>query len=164
MTKPSYRDEQNRYRTQSLFKEFYIKGKYSPVFTLKEFDDGELPSMRSLFLEYNDPTGYQFALDVLGSYEHWLKLCALKWFKADYLNKWLDELEVKLKSEGLRKINTVAAGDSAQAFNASRYLAEKGWEPKKGRPTKADIKRAATIGAEVESRVNSDLERLRVVK
>lgn len=164
MTAPSYRDEQNRYRTQSLFKEFYIKGKYPAVFTLKEFDDGELLSVRRLFLEYNDPTGYQFAIDVLGSYDHWLKLCSLKWFQADYLNKWLHELEIKLKSEGLKKINSVAAGDSAQAFNASKYLAEKGWEPKKGRPTKADIHKAAIIGAEVELRVSSDLERLRVVK
>lgn len=168
MTRPSYRDKQNRYRTQSLFKEFYVGGKrgetYPPVFTLKEFDDGDLPSLRQLFLSYNDPTGYKFALDVLGSYEHWKKLCSLKWFNEDYLQSWLEELEIKLTSEGLKTINDVAAGDSAQAFNASKFLVSKGWTPTKGRPTKADIKKAAHIQAEVEDRVSDDLSRLKVVK
>ena len=169
MTNPSYRDKQNRYRTQSLFKEFYLGStgtgeRYPPVFTLKEFDDGDLPSMRQLFLSYNDPTGYQFSIDVLGSHDHWQKLCSLKWFSENYLQAWQTELEVKLMSEGLMKIKAVAAGDSAQAFNASKFLADKGWLPKKGRPTKEQVKRAAHQQAEVKDRVSSDLERLTVIK
>ena len=168
MTRPSYKDEQGRFRTQSLFKEFYIGGdrgkKYPAVFTLKEFDDGELPSMRRLFLSYDDPTGYQFAIDVLGSYEHWKRLSSLSWFADEHLVKWQDELTVKLKSEGLKKITAVAAGDSAQAFNASKFLVDNGWNPKKGRPSKEAIRKEAAIQAGVEGRVSDDLERLSIVK
>ena len=72
-----YKDTTGRWRTKSLFKEMY-QDKFKPVFTLKEQDiiegDTYFPSMRKLFLSYNDPTGYQFAHEVLGSYEHWKKL------------------------------------------------------------------------------------------
>lgn len=163
-----YKDRQNRYRTQSLFKEFYQKGTkaelYPPVFTLKEFDDGDLPSMRQLFLSYNDPTGYSFAINVLGSYEHWKKLCQASWFKEDHLARWMDELEVKMMSDGIRGVVSTAEGDSAQAYNASRFLVDKGWLPKKGRPTKESIRKEAAMQAEIKGKVAGDLLRLTVVK
>ena len=61
--KPPYKDKLNRWRTQSLFKEFYTPNReeYPPVFTLKEYDETQadgaiLPSMRQLFFLYNHPT------------------------------------------------------------------------------------------------------------
>jgi hypothetical protein len=151
-----------RWRTQSLFKEFYLNA-LEPVFTLKEFDDGDLPSIRQLFLAYNDITGYHFAKEVLGSYEHWKRLVALPWFK-EHLDDWLIELEVRAEADALKRIREVSQGESGSALPAAKYLANKGWITKKGRPKKEDIEREAKIAAGVEAEVEGDLERIRVVK
>ena len=172
VNKPPYKDSRGRWRTQSLFTEFYSpqkrKEKYPPIFTLKEYDETDdegnvIPSMRQMFLSYDDPTGYQFAKAVLRSYEHWKRLTSQKWFMS-HLDGWLEELEIKLKSEGLKKVKDVAVGESAQAFQASKFLISKGWEVSKGRPKKAEIERQARIQAGDEAEVEEDLERIRLVK
>lgn len=160
--KPPYKDKMHRWRTQSLFKEFYLNA-LEPVFTLKEFDDDGLPSIRQLFLSYEDPTGYMFSKEILGSYEHWKKLVSLPWFK-EHLNDWLIELEVKMESEAIKRIREVSKGESGSALPAAKYLADKGWMVKKGRPKKEDIEREARIAAGVEAEVEGDLERIRIVK
>jgi hypothetical protein len=166
---PPYKDVMGRWRTHSLFRESYQPQDegLEAVFTLGEEDieyEGRiLPSMRKLFLSYNDPTGYQFAKEVLGSYEHWKRLCKASWFQA-HLSTWLEELEVKLMSSSIRKIKDVAGTDTAQAFNAAKYLAERGWVPKKGRPSKDAIQREARIQAQVEEAVEEDAQRLQLVK
>ena len=167
--KPPYKDKLNRWRTQSLFKEFYTPNReeYPPVFTLKEYDETQadgtiLPSMRQLFLRYNDPTGYAFSKEILSSYEHWRKLCSLPWFQ-EHIEAWKAELEVKLISAGLLKLKEIAQGTDGSALKASTYLIEKGWESKKGRPKKEDIDRAAKIAAGVEAEVEEDLQRIRLV-
>lgn len=163
-----YKDNQGRFRTQSLFKEFYLSGdrgtEYPPVFTLKEYDDTDsegntLPSMRQLFLSFNDPTGYDFAKEVLGSYDHWKRLCKINWFR-EHLDAWLEELEVRSTSNALKIAKGVAEGESSQAFSAAKWIAERGWEPKKGRPRKADIEKQARIHAKVQEEVDEDFNRI----
>jgi len=161
-----YLDKMNRMRTKSLFKESYIpedRNNLTPVYTLKDHDD--LPSMKQLYLSYEDPTGYQFAIDHLGSFPHWQKLCKSKWFKA-YKEQWDEELEIRLLSKSLRKVNELSQGGTAQAFNAAKYLADKGWVPKKGRPTKASIEAEKKKAAQLEEELEDDFDRinLRVVK
>ena len=164
MSEAPYKDKMGRWRTQSLFKEFYLSNRdeYPPVFTLKEYEDGGLPSMRQLFLSYNDPTGYMFAKEILRSYEHWRKLCSLAWFQ-EHLVMWKEELEIKLVSDGLLKLKELSKGTDGSALKASTYLIEKGWEPKKGRPKKEDIDKAARVAAGVEAEVEEDLQRIRLV-
>ena len=160
---PSFRDEMGRWRTQSLFFEFYIKGetgaKYPPVFTLKEREWQGLPSMKQLFLSYEDPTGYAFAIAVLGSYSHWKKLCTLKWFN-EHLSEWQDELEVRLRSKGLRNVVNVAKGTTASAFNASKWLADRGWAPKRGRPSATEKKAELKRQTQIEEAIEADAERM----
>jgi hypothetical protein len=172
---PPYKDKMGRWRTQSLFKEFYLNedrfvdGNYlPPVFTLKDYDDEDkdgnvLPSIKRLFLSYNDPTGYQFAKEVLGSYEHWKKLVANKWFQS-HLEGWLEELEVKLISESIKKIKDISKGDSAQSFNASKYIAERGWEPKTSPKKKIQAEREDRIAQAINSEIEEDWDRVRLVK
>ena len=161
--KPPYKDKMGRWRTQSLFKEYaHQSPSYAPIFTLKEFDDGEYKSFPKLFITFNDPTGYQFAKSVLGSYEHWMRLTSQKWFRS-HLDGWLEELEVKLASEGLMKIKRIADGGDQQALAASKFLVNKGWEASKGRPKKADILRAARIQGGIEAAVEEDMGRLKLV-
>ena len=165
---PPYKDKMGRWRTKSLFKEFYLNEEL-PVFTLKEADDtcnktgALLPSMRQVFLSFKDPTGYQFAKEVLGSYEHWKKLSRVSWFR-QHLEDWLEELETKLRSEGLEKIKEIAVGETGQAYQAAKFLANEDWKDKKGRPKKADIERKIREHAGIESEIEDDYERLRLVK
>lgn len=162
--KPPYKDSKGRWRTQSLFVEYQHQSpNYDPVFTLKEFEkDKKYISFPKLFLSFNDPTGYQFAKAVLGSYEHWMRLISQRWFRS-HLDGWLEELEVKLASEGLRKIKTIADGEGQQALAANKFLVNKGWEGVKGRPKKADIDRVARVQAGIEDAIEGDLERLKLV-
>ncbi len=166
--KPPYKDNRGRWRTQSLFVEYRYqtsknKEELFPIFTLGEFDKGEIISIKKLFLSFNDPTGYSFSKKVLGSYEHWQRLCAQKWFKP-HLDGWIEELEVKLTSEGLKQIKGIADGEGQQALAAAKFLVNKGWEATKGRPKQRDIDRAARIAAGIEAAVEEDLDRIRLVK
>jgi hypothetical protein len=157
---PPYKDKMGRWRCQTLFIEFGEHETLKPVFTLKEQHQGDYLSMRQLFLSFDDPTGYEFAKAHLGSYEHWKKLSASTWFK-QHLNSWIEELEVKLEAQSLRKIKELADEGS---FPASKFLVEKGWAPKRGRPKKEEVQRAAAVAAGVEAAVEDDLERIRLVK
>jgi len=164
MQQPPYKDKMGRWRTQSLFYEFYLKNEdYPPIFTLKEFDHEGLPSIRQLFLSFEDPTGYKFSKAILGSYEHWKVLAALDWFQA-HLQDWLVELEVKHQAEALRKIKEIADGEGNVSFQAAKFLAEQGWKSKRGRPSKAEIEQQVKVAAGVHAAVEDDLQRIRLVK
>lgn len=161
---PPYKDSMGRYLTQSLFLECYTgNDKYEPVFTLKEFDYQGLPSIRRLFLEYDDPTGYLFAKEVLGSYEHWKQLIKLQWFK-EHVDEWLIELDVKAQANALKKIKSISEQESNVAFQAAKFLAEQGWKNKRGRPSKQEIEHERKVAAGVDSAVEGDLQRIRLVK
>ena len=166
--KPPYKDQKGRWRTQSLFLEYkwqtnhVNKVPFDPIFTLGEFDKDGCVSFKNLFLSFNDPSGYRFAKEVLGSYEHWLRLCSQKWFKP-HLDGWIEELEVKLASEGLKQIKGIADGEGQQALAAAKFLVNKGWETTRGRPKKSDIDRAARVKAGIEAAVEEDLDRIRLV-
>jgi hypothetical protein len=161
------RDALGRYRTASLFKEssFTIKSKekYPPLFTLKPRDTDGLISMGKVFLELEDPTGYQVAIRLLGSYDHWKVLCKSKWF-TPHLQDWEEELEIKLQSQALVKIKEIAAGETSQAIQAAKFLNDKGWKPKRGRPSKEEREHAMKLTSKLEEAVSEDLERIRLVK
>ena len=91
-----------------------------------------------------------------------MRLISQKWFKV-HLDGWLEELEVKLASEGLMKIKDIADSGDTQAFAANKFLVNKGWEGTKGRPKKADVERVARVRAGIEAAVEDDLERIRLV-
>lgn len=163
-----YRDSKGRFRTQNLFVENYVSSDL-PVFTLKEQDheyNGVVyPSARRLFLECNDPTGYVFSQKYLGSYQHWLKLTESNAWFTKHLDSWLEELEVRHKALGYQKITEVATGDTGQAFNAAKFLAKEGWEPKsqketRGRPTKKEVQKNLRIETELEKQLKDDLDRV----
>lgn len=167
MSDIDYRDSMGRYRTASLFKEAYNtnadQDKYPPVFTLGARDKDGLVSMKRVYLELEDPTGYAVSQQLLGSYAHWKKLCEASWF-AEHLREWEEELEIKLQSRALLKVKEISLGDTAQAFQAAKFLNDKGWKAKKGRPTKAEKEAAVKKEAKLSDAVQGDLERIRAVK
>lgn len=133
---------------------------------LKDGSDREVtyPSLRRLYLETDDPTEYLFYTTYLDGLAHWEELLRCEWFKP-YISRWRKELELRLKSEALARIREAAKAGGKEVLALNRYLVEKGWEPKdgqtkKGRPTKADILRAAHEQAFTNNQVSSDFERL----
>lgn len=136
-----YKAENGIQLTQGLFYEF---NNVDAPFTLRSDDytsrrGNKYVSVAKLFIESVDE--YDAAIKILGSWEHWEKLCNLSWFTDGYttstgmvyggLNNWRNQM--KLRDESLAKsqlIDQVKTGNVA----ASRYLHEISTKQKAGRP------------------------------
>ena len=132
---------------QALFYEQTSSDKSSVIYTLKDDDHEGYPSLYRLYMSYNDPTEYQFAIDNLDSWKHWQDLCKCKWFQP-YHERWKEEMLIKIKSIALSRIMDAAENDPKSKFQANKYLIEKGWiekEPanKVGRTTNEKIRKQA---------------------
>lgn len=130
MVENKFKDVMRRWRTMSLFKELAVK-KDSILFTFE--------SARKLYIECNDPTGYKFSTTHLGGWAHWQKLRDSPAIRVE-IDKWEEELEVKLRAESVSNMMTLAVGE--RGYQANKFLIDKGWiEKKAGRPTKAAIQK-----------------------
>jgi len=134
---PTLKDSMGRFITSGLFKETAQgRGEYM-IWSLDE--------CRELYIVENDPTGYNFAMKHLAGYKHWLALKESPAL-AHHILLWEEELEVKLRAQGLQEIITTAKGD--KGYQAAKYLVESGWIKKTaGRPTKAAIKKESRLRA-----------------
>ncbi len=165
----SVRTPLGHYRTESLFLERWrpIDGQ-RPVYTLQH-DDREdprvpgrnIPSFQAAYVKLQDPTGYRAAKELLGSWKHWCKLKDTVWFK-DYLDEWNAEVLASLKAKGLATfLKEADGGDLKAAEWLINYTPDGPAEkPKRGRPTKADINKAAREAAEAERAEREDAARL----
>ena len=155
--------------TQALFFEMTSpedRKKRQPKYTLKDNDhtvDGiKYLSLHKVYMKTADLTEYQFVMKTIGSWKHWKRLCELKWFQP-YVNSWREELEVKLRSEGIRAVidnaMDVASGSSA---SSAKWVAEKGWEKGtgKGRPSSSTIKKEANKMIRIDEELEEDLIRM----
>lgn len=147
--------------TKSLFYEMTLADKSSVVYTLKNQDHKGFPSLYRLYMETNDPTEYKFATTYLADWQHWLMLQKLSWF-APLVERWREELQLKIAAEALTRILSEAQSDRREAFAANKYLLEKGWKPKGsvGRPSQEAIKREATRLVQNNERLNEDWARV----
>ena len=133
-----FKDVMGRWITSGLFKETAQKKDYI-VYTLDE--------ARKLFIEMNDPTGYLFANTALGGWKHWLALKESPAL-AHHLLQWEEELEIKIRAEGLQRVYEESRGD--KGYQAAKYLVEAGWKKKGvGRPSSAAIKKESTLRANI---------------
>lgn len=163
-------DSQNRFRITSLFWETRgyegnLAERYPPLFTTKAVPHkvGKItyPSLKAIYMSYDHVPGceYEFAIDVFGSWDHWVKLTesSLK----DMFQGWRDELGIKLKCEALKKLIAISSQESSQGVAASRYLADEGYVAKKvGRVTKEEKARAIKQAANVRETLQDDMARL----
>src|SRR5690606_19789684 len=148
INKERLKDSGGRPLTQSLFLEFGYNTDFA-VYTWADEDKlykGTVyPSLKRLFLEEEDPTEYRFSKKYLLGWSHWQRLNANKALRIHF-DDWRDELEIYIRSQGLRSIIDM----SEDNFQAAKYLAEKGWEKNRvGRPSKQEFER--------EKRINSGL-------
>jgi hypothetical protein len=157
------KDEKGRYLTQGLFFELTQKPE-SAIFTLDGQDKGcennravrPLLSLKRLYLEAEDPHEYDFATTYLYDWTHWQKLLANKVIRR-HIDMWRDELEIKIRSAGFQKIlDKMEEGD----IQATKYVADKGWDKRAGRPSKYERDRADKINEKVGDEFEADLIRL----
>jgi hypothetical protein len=155
-----FRDELGRKLYQMLFLEL-SKNKDKALYTLKDFDYEGKRSLYLLYMAKADPTEYAFATEYFDGIEHWNTLCRRQWFSPHIL-RWREELDLKIKSEALRRLISDAKSGSKSSHQANRFLLEKGWVPKdgKGRPSKDQVQRAAKAIAEEDKTTKEDYLRV----
>ena len=158
------KDSLGRYRTLSLFWETRHPN-LEPIYSIKGYDlekpEGTYPSLKKIYLSYDHVPGYEyeFAMNIFGSWEHWAKLCKISQIRND-IQEWRDELDIKLKCKSMKAMMTAALDNDAKGVNAAKYLAEKGYETKRGRPSKAEVERETKVQAKVNKELENDLERI----
>lgn len=163
----AFKDTQGRYRTQSLFYETRHPS-YPAYFTTKKYHLTKKGKVyHSLYLKYMeiaDPTEYQVAVQLFGSWDHWQALLKAKWF-VELITGWREELKVRLESERFYEMKDMLekAPNSPQALQATKWLADRYGEKAtatRGRPTKEEkathLKRLAESTAELDE----DAERI----
>lgn len=169
------RDEgqRGRRKTQSLFEEGNLfmsaDKKETAVYTLKSAKNNptSLPSLKDLYMEVADPTEYQFAIEAFGSFDYWLEILGgdqygihPKYIR-QHIKDWRDELEVKLRSEGIRNLRKHAATKP----NAALFFADGQFSVTKnkrtaGRPTSEEVQRQLQLEAKAAKEANEEASRL----
>ena len=156
-----YTDTMGRFHTKALFvetisKELLAKG-VKPVYTLK--GDPAYTDIREIFIDSDDPTGYTFAMQAFNSWEHLKHLRTLSWFAPLY-DQWLEELEVKMRAEAIR--NIVKQSFKDKGTTAAKYIADRGWETKRGRPSKDEIEKERKQQAAMRRELDADASRISI--
>jgi len=173
---PPYKDSANRWVADQLFLERFRPAvhKFRPPFSLYEEKPGYICGLKT-FVAMNDPTGYQWAIKYLGSYQHLEKLLTSKWFQEAFAI-WVRDLHAKMRGEALANIADVAANAESptQRLQAAKYLAERPYEvvdnkrsgAKRGRPSASELKGHLKELANISEQTQEEFARigLKVVK
>jgi len=160
------KDKMGRYRTLSLFWENRNPDYIAP-FTLKDRDHKGRISMYRKYMEYADPTEYEFAIAILGSWKHWKVLCNAEWFKP-YVTEWREELKTRMESQRRQEMEQIleTSPGTPMAVQATKWLAQRYGEaaPKKrGRPSNHEKSALLKEEAAEEKLLEEDAERLGLV-
>jgi len=159
--KSKFTNASGSYLTQGLFDSFCND---SAIYTLRDADT-DLPSLRKLYLEAEDPVEFDFAEKYLGSWKHWNMLCKAPFFKP-HIEEWRTALEQKLRSRALRNLMDEASDPQNRGFvQANKLLLDKGYleddKPKRGRgrPKKEETKEDVDL-----TRIRQDAARILNIK
>jgi hypothetical protein len=158
----SFRIPTGQRKLRGLFFETTGADKTSVVYTLKDRDHEGYPSLYRLYMEADDPTEYSFAVSHLDGWDHWEILCQCTWFKP-YVARWRRELEIRFRSRSLKAIQGLASSpDSKDYHQANKFLVSAGWQDsrKAGRPSKAEIQKAAKAAAQEITSTEDEFNRV----
>ncbi len=117
------------------------------------FTDGtyDLEEFHQAFLKADDPTEYIPAIALVGSWQEWLRIKKESpWFRKQ-VRTWLEELEVKQRSEAVGAVLVLAKSNKPAAFHANKWIAERRYADvsNAGRPSKKALaKEAREIASE----------------
>jgi hypothetical protein len=153
-----FKDDKGRYLTQSLFIELSYSDPEWAIYTLtdedKELNGRHYVSLRKLYLEMKDPTEYAFATKYLWGWEHWQKIVNNAIIR-EYIDRWRDELEVKIRSDAVRSMLKLDTN-----FNAVKWAADGHWNVRRGRPSKNELEREKKMREKVADDLKSDSDRV----
>lgn len=108
-----------------------------------------------------DPTEYQVALQLFGSWDHWLALCKSKWF-TELLTGWRNELKVKMESDRYFEMEAKTTSEKS-GVQATKWLADRYGEKavlKRGRPSKAEKQAHLRRLVSEQDELTEDAERI----
>lgn len=113
----------------------------------KLFENGtyDIDLFHKRFIELEDLTEYDAAMELVGSWKEWNRL-GRDWPEfRNYIAQWKEELEVKLQSEAIKKVLRFSRGDDQKALTSAKFIATKDYnrEAGKGRPSKAERRKEA---------------------
>ena len=160
------KDSLGRYRTSSLFIESSVKGNVA-FWTIqdqdREIDGVKYPSLKQIYMAYNHIpySEYDFAIAVFGSWDHWDRLSneSNKILIAMFTS-WRLEMEIKIRASSLRDILQTSGSSDSAGLAAAKYIAERGWEKRAGRPTKAAVEKETKAQAGINKAINEDATRI----
>lgn len=160
-----FRNHQGQMLTGKLFWDIGFDPN-TALYVLKRNDFNGYPSLYKLYMEMEDTVEFDFANTFFESYEHWEQICKTA-FMVDLIAQWRKELELKLRARALRAIRETAKdGYGNKSFEANKFLLIGGWvsqpngSPKRGRPSKDEIKNVAKEMALDSASLKEDLVRL----
>ena len=146
------RDANGRMLTVGLFKELARPDVAStPIFSLDDW--------RRTYVRVCDPTEYETAMVLIGNWEHWLAIRSNRKLAA-IMDEWRQEVEIKLRSRGVRDLISLAGSKNPGASGAAKFLAEGGFVEDKRLNTKEGKAREEEIRQQVKDRTAQDVERL----
>lgn len=161
-----FKDPKNQWLTRGLFYELsdYSVDKFA-VFTVSDEDitkkGVKLLSLKKRYLEVADPTEYEFSVQELGGWSHWKAMLDSPPILKE-VESWREELEIKIRSEA---ISQMAIHAKEGSYQASKYLADKGWDLRKaGAPSKAEKAGQKKTDRKLAAVINADAQRLGIVK
>ncbi len=148
--------------TEGLFLECnYDK---TAIYTLKdedcEYDGRKLIAIKLCYLaEVTSPVDgeYDFANKYFLNWKQWERICRNKKLRKE-IDDWREELEVKLRSQGIRMAIEAADGGN---YQAAKWMAEGGFARKiAGRPSKAAVDQSIAMDKRLYSEYEEDIQRL----
>lgn len=155
----------NNLLTQALFLETNGWSRDKAVYTLGDEDivhkDKVIYSIRRLYVAMEDIHEYAFANKYFYSWAHWQRLLKSP-IVSPHIEEWRKELEAKITSRNLKRMEDLAAEGNPQAI---KYMANRGWngEPvprKRGRPSKDEVTGELKRQAKESDVFESDWDRI----
>lgn len=155
-----FKDSRGRPLTQGLFLEIGYNTEFA-VYTLKDEDfeyGGKVyPSLKRLYLEMADPIEYNFSNTHLSGWNQWQRIANNKVI-GKHVEEWRRELELKLRSEAVSEI--ISHSKTEKGFQAAKWLADRGYNKKAGRPSKEDVDAEKEYMARISQEFDADILRI----
>lgn len=121
-------------------------------------------SLQKLYISLvpNDPTEYEFAMTIFGSWDVWQDLNRSPLLKP-HISRWRKEAEVKVKSTAIKAIAEEMRSGGRSSFGAAKLLLERGWLDKEAASQakrKLQEKEEEEMDKQALSMLNDDAQRL----
>lgn len=158
-----FKNSRGIYRVQSMFYDMSYDAD-TAVYVLRDKpmskDGKEFPSLKQLYLDFEDVTEYEFATTYLDGWKHW-KALQNNPHVMSHIEEWREELEVKLRAKAIRSIMSQAQGDKA-SYQAAKFLADRQWIKRGvGAPSKDEVEGEKRKQAKISSELDSHIARMK---